>query len=363
MARSASVVLAFALAMSLVARHTAHAGELDDLLKRPVSPGTLGLMATHSKDPRVGIRWREALSHSSPQVRAAAARLLLVSGNTDAIPALHQMLETDTDPGAALEAARALLIMATGSTEAAVVAAAQRLKTPGLAKVLGEERGPGAVAPAPAQNEERPFGSGESASFRTVAELPQGYVEDVLKVTRCKPSDEDAVVGAVVRYNKARHLQELRWASTMGAPCAKAGRAILIAGLLPAPAAVTAGKEHWIVLPVGRTFLQCLASTATWRTPVNVGTFAATAPRKVKHVNPTYPPKAINERRQGLVILKATTSESGCIREISVLKNAGLDLDIEAIRTVSQWAFTSYVRDGVPEPVAMTVTVSFTLTK
>jgi TonB family protein len=346
---------ALVLTASLMNPPAALAAELDDLLKSPVSPGTLGLMATHSKDPRVGIRWREALVHPSPQVRAIAARLLLVSGDTGAIPALRQMLETDSDPGAVAEAARGLLIMATGPTEALVLAAAQRLKAPELTKVLDEERDT-------AEGGGIGFMAGSSATFRTVDKLPQGYVEDVLRVTGCKPSDEGVVVGAVVRYNEARHLQEVRWASTFNAPCTKAGRAILVAALLPAPPDVTPGEEQWIVLPVGQTFLQCLAEAGMWHNPEKARTKGLQV-RKTKHVNPTYPERARQERRQGLVILQATASETGCVRAISVVRTAGLDLDVEAIRTVAQWAFAPVSLDGVPVPVEFPVTVMFTLTK
>ncbi len=75
------------------------------------------------------------------------------------------------------------------------------------------------------------------------------------------------------------------------------------------------------------------------------------------------PSDAARERRQGVVILEAVISPSGCVRSAEVLRGAAPDLDGAALRAVTQWAYTPTLLDGVavPVPVVMAITVNFNL--
>jgi len=84
------------------------------------------------------------------------------------------------------------------------------------------------------------------------------------------------------------------------------------------------------------------------------------APKKVKDVNPVYPPIAQSARVQGVVILEATIGPNGNVQDVRVLRSIPL-LDAAAIEAVKQWAYTPTLLNGVPVPVIMTVTVNFTL--
>ena len=514
---------------------TAHADDLDDLLAMPVSPGTLGLMVVHVKDARVGARWREALVHPSPQVRATAARLLLASGDSKAVPDLARMLATDASPLAALEAARGLILMGAGPVDGAVLSAAKRLNDSRLALAIVSARGPSmigqlselrpffderglpglitalarddaaaldrladhslresdeklwyhllgfvhdsrlklaservasalahaspviractwwhvavtkaassvtgevsrdpatdalegvpanlafgrdlanrvltarkgpAAALTPRRSDEpwpipsfgmRGLGGPlfdwlevsereilgitklefatppvaatalpDHPTIRTVADLPEGLIEDVLKISRCDPSGPVVLAGASVRYNSVRHLQALQWLSTpLKSGCADAARAILAAGLVPAPESVKAGDRYLIVLPMNRPFLRCLAGTVAMTKPTGtVGTNGILPPRKIKHVNPEYPQASYDLRRQGIVVIESTIAPTGCVERLVVVRGVALDLDAEAIRAVSGWAFSPTLLRGTPVPVIMTVTVQFTL--
>ena len=66
-------------------------------------------------------------------------------------------------------------------------------------------------------------------------------------------------------------------------------------------------------------------------------------------------------RRQGIVIVEATISPGGCVSHAKVLRSVATDLDVAAVRAVTDWAFTPTLLDGVPVPVIMTVTVQFSL--
>jgi protein TonB len=84
-------------------------------------------------------------------------------------------------------------------------------------------------------------------------------------------------------------------------------------------------------------------------------------PRKVNDERPEYPKDARRHLRQGLVVVEATISSSGCIRGLRVLRSVHPSLDLEAIRAVSRWRYTPTLLDGRPVPVIMTVTVNFRL--
>jgi protein TonB len=84
------------------------------------------------------------------------------------------------------------------------------------------------------------------------------------------------------------------------------------------------------------------------------------APKKVKDVNPVYPPIAQSARVQGVVILEATIGPNGNVQDVRVLRSIPL-LDAAAIEAVKQWQYTPTLLNGVPVPVIMTVTVNFTL--
>jgi periplasmic protein TonB len=84
------------------------------------------------------------------------------------------------------------------------------------------------------------------------------------------------------------------------------------------------------------------------------------APRKLRHVAPTYPPIAAQARISGTVILDATIAESGEVVNVRVLRSVPL-LDAAAIDAVRQWRYDPPRLNGTPVSVLLTVTVQFAL--
>lgn len=80
-------------------------------------------------------------------------------------------------------------------------------------------------------------------------------------------------------------------------------------------------------------------------------------PKKLKDVPPDYPNIAKQARVQGVVILECTISPQGAVVDVKVLRGIPL-LDQAAIDAVKQWV---YEPTGIPVPLIMTVTVTFTL--
>ena len=85
------------------------------------------------------------------------------------------------------------------------------------------------------------------------------------------------------------------------------------------------------------------------------------APRKVTHVDPGYPRVAQAAHVEGTVILEAIIDASGAVTSVRVLRSIPL-LDQAAVDAVRGWKFTPTLLNGVPVPIALTVTVRFTLT-
>lgn len=95
------------------------------------------------------------------------------------------------------------------------------------------------------------------------------------------------------------------------------------------------------------------------REPVRVGGQIRT-PQKVAHVDPVYPPIALQAKVEGIVILEATLDERGAVVDIRVLRSIPL-LDAAAIAAVQQWRYTPTLLNGTPTKVIMTVTVRFAI--
>jgi protein TonB len=95
--------------------------------------------------------------------------------------------------------------------------------------------------------------------------------------------------------------------------------------------------------------------------PVQVGGMIR-APLKVSDVAPVYPRLALEARVQGIVIIEATIGVDGRVENARILRGVPL-LDQAALDAVRQWQYKPTTLNGVPVPVIMTVTVTFTLSK
>jgi periplasmic protein TonB len=83
-------------------------------------------------------------------------------------------------------------------------------------------------------------------------------------------------------------------------------------------------------------------------------------PVRLHDAAPIYPEMARTARVQGVVIIEAVISTTGNVIEARILRSVAL-LDQAALDAVRQWKYTPSLLNGVPVPVVMTVTVTFTL--
>jgi periplasmic protein TonB len=83
-------------------------------------------------------------------------------------------------------------------------------------------------------------------------------------------------------------------------------------------------------------------------------------PRKIKHVNPVYPPEARAARIEGVVVIECLIDKQGLVARPTVLRSVP-GLDVAALDAVLQWQYEPTLLDGEPVNVIMTVTVAFRL--
>jgi TonB family protein len=83
-------------------------------------------------------------------------------------------------------------------------------------------------------------------------------------------------------------------------------------------------------------------------------------PKKLVNVPPRYPDDALEAKVQGAVVLDVVLDADGVPTDVQVAKGVPM-LDAAAIEAVRQWRYEPTLMNGVPVPVAMTVTVNFTL--
>ncbi len=87
---------------------------------------------------------------------------------------------------------------------------------------------------------------------------------------------------------------------------------------------------------------------------------AGQQPKKVKDVMPVYPPKARQEKIQGIVIGVIEADVYGRVAKAEVISGHPL-LNDAALAAVRQWEFEPHLADGKAIPVSFTFTVSFIL--
>jgi TonB family protein len=123
------------------------AAELDDILGKPLSPGSVALLVEHAADPRVRVRLTEALKDARPAVRTAAARVVNVTFTRGLLPEVASALAVETDLSAAAEEVHVLVVVGEGRRDEDVLAAARREASfaPAVALALARERGRAAL--------------------------------------------------------------------------------------------------------------------------------------------------------------------------------------------------------------------------
>ena len=90
-----------------------------------------------------------------------------------------------------------------------------------------------------------------------------------------------------------------------------------------------------------------------------------TPPRLIKSVQPVYPEGARREGREGKAIVYGVIDAEGRLAFCRLLKYppGGADMALAALDAASRWRWAPALLDGKPEPIPMTLLLTFTLTK
>ena len=80
----------------------------------------------------------------------------------------------------------------------------------------------------------------------------------------------------------------------------------------------------------------------------------------IHNVNPEYPAKAKKARISGIVILKATISKTGEIRDLHA-ECGPESLQEPSLKAVREWKYRPYLVRGEPVEVQTTIKVTFAL--
>jgi TonB family protein len=94
--------------------------------------------------------------------------------------------------------------------------------------------------------------------------------------------------------------------------------------------------------------------------PLVAGSDGVPAPKRTKHVQPTYPPEALAQGIRGIVILEIVIDAEGKVESTRVVRSVP-GLDEAAIAAARQWEYTPTKVNGKAVRVRVTVPVVFSL--
>ena len=226
------------------------------------------------------------------------------------------------------------------------------------------KKGLGNQYPQPGATSTSPKLEPNGAAMRTIPTLWPGFFESPFEASGCRPSAERDPPGVVsARYRRDRALQAMSITPTeISAECTTAltalARLTLADPSYPAPAS---GDGEFLVLPLDREFLACIAAQRETGSVANTLRGNVVPPKKTRDLKPIYPSEAQRQRVQGTVVIEATISATGCITSAKVIRGVQLSVDFSALQAVLGWRFTPTLRGTVPVPVIMTVSVNFLL--
>jgi TonB family protein len=213
-------------------------------------------------------------------------------------------------------------------------------------------------------------GPAEEISLGRLLDLtgfPRGFVAGVLATTGCGHAPSEDWAAAEVSYGedgRPRAMSPL--AGLEGRErCQRAARLLLRSSLAPARGTTGPSGKRVVLVRLDGDFVECSASGTIGQSsgeewPRSVGG-QIREPKKTRNVSPVYPESAKREHRQGVVILEAVISASGCITSLEVIRSVHPSLNAAAMRAASDWRYTPTLWNGQPVPVMMTITINFRL--
>lgn len=200
--------------------------------------------------------------------------------------------------------------------------------------------------------------------IRTAPRILDGLESELLRVTGCEPQPR-RMAFANIAWRPDGRPREIVLGKDDRLPeaCQRAART-LFSLTLPWPAKpIPPAYGEALVLSLEPDHLACVNEPPAARKdppPSRVGD-KIKAPTRIKNVTPIYPEGAQKERVEGIVIVEAHISTSGCVNSAMVMSSPDTRLSGAALLAVMGWRYSQTLINDVPAPVIMTVAVNFTL--
>lgn len=136
------------------------------------SPAAIAVLASHPHDQKAIVRFKAALADPNPDVRGVAARAITTGGVTDLLADVETALKTESDPEAAREEIRALVLLGSERTDPLVFETASRFdgaldRT--IVRAIARARGIAALPLYFQKLESLRIGDGDRAAFFRLA--------------------------------------------------------------------------------------------------------------------------------------------------------------------------------------------------
>lgn len=94
--------------------------------------------------------------------------------------------------------------------------------------------------------------------------------------------------------------------------------------------------------------------------PINLS--SAQKPKLIKSPAPQYPPDALKEHVEGIVVMEAVIDPKGLVKDVKVVEGHDL-LNAAAVEALKQWQYEPYLVNGAAKTVKFTVVMKFKLTE
>jgi TonB family protein len=231
-----------------------------------------------------------------------------------------------------------------------------------------ERRNPGRGG---AKWEPRPAAKGgsDSLALRGLTDLPRRVAEDAIAVSGCRPEKDGLFGGVAIRYNaEGRPLRLTPIDVSVSKRCESASQNLFLMTLAPRSSLPVKERPEILVAfarkdCIGELDEPPVASVAPEVEEPAVRRVGGEVepPVLITRVQPDYPENLRRAGLEGVVVLEAVITESGCVRAVSVVKGVAPPLDFQSARAVSQWRYRPARLAGQPVSVYLTVTVTFNL--
>jgi TonB family protein len=192
-----------------------------------------------------------------------------------------------------------------------------------------------------------------------------GFMNALFEVTGCRPANEVRMGGTKITFDPSgRAAQFLVDTDALGPSCATALRSLRHITFADPSDLFDPSKPQRYLLPVDSQWVACgEAPLPAWTAPTDdePPTENVERPQKIRDAQPRYPQDAKAAGVEGIVVIEAMLSETGCVADAKVVRGVSDSLDLEALTTVSKWRYSVARRAGKPVAVMMTVALNFNL--